>query len=97
MRLYRVIYFLGPDDKATATESSDSRYSCAGLAGCLEERYANNKSINKNESIIKIIELLSMDRHTRKLLTMHRALQSKAHVDPLYIPRRERVKALSQL
>ena len=34
-------------------------------------------------------ELLSMDRHTRKLLTMHGALHPKAHVDRLYIPRKE--------
>ena len=30
-----------------------------------------------------------MDRHTRKLLTMHGALYPKAHVDRLYIPRKE--------
>ena len=34
-------------------------------------------------------ELLSMDRYTRKMLTMHRALHPKADVDLLYLPRRE--------
>ena len=34
-------------------------------------------------------ELVIMDRHTRKLLTMHGALNPRADEDPLYIPRRE--------
>ena len=35
-----------------------------------------------------------MDRHTRKLLTMHGALHSRTHVHPLCIPRREGERGL---